>query len=631
MIQFYNDAYRPSMGVSGKHPKALGQKGEECWPEIWPIIAPMIHQVRTKGIATWSEDQLIPIYRNGQLEDVYWTFSYSPILGESEEVEGVLVVCQETTEKVKTIKALERSEKALKVSEERIRNLIEAIPFPVGVYTGKEMKIEFANQSVLDTWGKGNDVVGKLYHEVLPELNPVIYEQLDKVYTTGIPFHAKNERIELMMHGRLEAFYFNYTFTPLHDSQGNVYGVLNTAANVTDLINALSKVEQSEMNLRNMIMQSPVAMCIMMGPEHVVTVANERIIHLWGKEVDEVMNRPIFVGLPDATGQGLEEILKKVYATGETFRADEHPVELIRNGNYELVYLNFVYVPHMGIDGSVEGILAVAVDVTPLVLARHKIEEIVAKRTSELAFANDSLQKSNAELAQFAYIASHDLQEPLRKISTFSKMLEEQIGKDIDEPSQKYLSKIHSSSLRLNLLIRDILSYSELDKGKEQFSKVDLNQILESIKTDYELLIDQRQASMVCDPLPVIEAIPLQMSQLFSNMISNALKFARKDIPPVITITAQLLTVKQKEECCLMTQPEYYKITFADNGIGFLPQYANQIFNIFQRLHRKSDYEGTGIGLALCKKIVMNHHGLIKADHSSDAGAVFDIILPAKQ
>jgi signal transduction histidine kinase len=746
LIQFYNDAYRPSMGNDGKHPKALGQKGKECWPEIWDIIYPLITQVLTTGESTWSEDQLIPIYRNGHIEDVYWTFSYSPVTSETEKIEGVLVVCTETTEKVKNIKLLQES-------EHLVRSVIENAPFPIGVYKGKDMQIIIANQVIMDIWGKGYNVLGKSYKEILPELvNQEIFEQVESVLESGIAFHAKNQRVDLNINGALQAFYFNYSFTPLTDTSGKVYGVMNTAADVTDLHFAAATIQESENKLRNTILQAPIAMCIFRGPDHIVELANELMFELWGKPGEVFMNKPLFEGLFEARNQGFEELLDSVYQTGKTVSAKSIPVNLPRNNKMELLYVDILYQAYRDTDGVITGILAIAIDVTAQVMSRmkieeaeekarlairsaelgvyetnlatdemitdsrfkeiwgfdydaqrweyakaihpydlptrnkahetalitgqleysarviwkdrsehwvrvtgkvmfdeknvpvkligiiqditapviaqKKIEELVAERTRELASANSDLQKSNAELAQFAYIASHDLQEPLRKITTFSQMLENSLGQSISDQSANYLSKIKNSSSRMNKLIRDVLTYSELVKDTEIFTDVDLALVVENIVSDFDLLLEEKKAEIIYYDLPVIQGIPHQMSQLFRNLIGNALKFSRRDIKPVIKITATVLSNDEITHLALQPNTGYINIRIADNGIGFKKEYAEQIFNIFQRLHRKSEYEGTGIGLAMCKKIVINHKGEINAVGSSESGAVFNVILP---
>lgn len=754
LIQFYNDAYRPSLGNHGKHPTALGGKGADTWQEIWGIISPLIEQVRTTGEATWSEDQLIPIYRNGQMEDVYWTFGYSPVIGDDNQIGGVLVVCTETTDKVVNLQKLKASNErfrsmvmqspvaiavfrgdefiaeivndaylplvgktreefegrplfatlpetrkilhplALEVArtgtafpatefelmitrkgkdevcyfnsvweplveadgkingfiavahevteqviarkkteekEQQIRALVESAPFPIGVYTGREMRIQLANQSIIETWGKGADVQGRLYADILPEVGDTIYSQLDNVYTTGAPYHARNTRVDLLIGDRLMPHYFNYSFTPLFDGEGKVYGVMNTAADVTDLNLAKQKIEENEQSFRNTILKAPVAMCIFKGPQHLVEIANDKMIELWGKTINDVLGKPIFEGLPEARDQGFETILDDVYRTGKTFSAQRVPITLPRNGKVEIVYVNFVYEAYKEAGGEVSGILAVATDVSQQVFARQKIEEIVAERTKELGEANRKLQKTNAELAQFAYIASHDLQEPLRKVSTFAEMLGNNLV-DIDERSKTYLGKITQATARMLALIRDVLTYSQLAREDNVFPTVDLNEIVAQVQTDFELLIEQKLAVIDCSQLPVINAIPLQMSQLFGNLISNSLKFTKEGVPPVISITSRLLTQEEIKRKDLPEGGTYYNIEVRDNGIGFNREYAAQIFNIFQRLHGKSSYAGTGIGLAICKKITQNHNGDIDASNSSETnGAVFNIILPQTQ
>ncbi|MCW3102196.1 MAG: rcsC [Bacteroidetes bacterium] len=648
------------------------------------------------------------------------------------------------------------TEALLKESEEKIRSIVQSAPFPIGVYKGEDLIIELANPSIIETWGKGNDVIGRSYKEILPELdNQEIFKQLSDVIKTGIAFHAKNRRVDLVVNNKLQSYYFNYSFTPLFDASGKVYGVINTGADVTDLnlakikleeaqdkaqlaidsaqlgvyeiiyatdemftdrrfkeiwgvgptvkrheyaavihpddlpvrrkahddslktgnlyyqarviwkdhsvhwvrvtgkisyndnkqpekllgviqdvtsyVLAQKQAEESERNLRQTILQAPVAMCILRGPDHVVELANDRMYELWGKPAAELSNKPIFVGLPEAKDQGFEKLLHDVYTTAVPFFANEVPINLPRAGEIKQIYINFLYEPYHETDGTVSGVIAVAVDVTEQTNATKKIEQMVAERTSQLATANQKLQKSNEELAQFAYIASHDLQEPLRKISTFTQMLENSIGDKIDEHTKNYVHKIITASNRMNTLIRDVLTYSQLVKENELFEPVNLNTVIESIITDYDLLIEQKKATIEFNGLPVIEAVPMQMAQLFGNLVGNALKFTRADVNPLIRITAEKVSEEEIKSLGLAAGLDYYGIKVSDNGIGFKPEHAEQIFNIFQRLHRKSEFEGTGIGLAMCKKIALNHKGNINANGSSANGAVFTVFLPLKQ
>ncbi|MDB5205964.1 MAG: sensor histidine kinase [Flavisolibacter sp.] len=893
LLQFYNDAYRPSLGYNGKHPSALGQKGEECWPEIWPVIKPLIDQVLAGGEATWSEDQLIPIYRNGCLEDVYWTFSYTPVNDEEGDVGGVLVVCTETTDKVKTVATLRLSDsrfqnlvreasvgiillsgeamivdlvnesyggiidrtpaelmgkplftiipeteevfrpilesvrttgepiylygqpyhinlygvkkegfldivcqpykegngtisgvlvlchdvtqtvtarRNIEESEHRFRSLIEQSTIATCLFTGREMIIEVANETILRYWGKNHLIIGKPLQEAVPELEGQDFLQiLDDVFTTGKPYVAKNSKASLVIDGKLTDAYFDFIYKPMFNKAGDVYGIMDTAVDVTEKVLAQNKIEESEQNLRNTILQAPVAMCIFRGPEHVVEIANDRMFELWGKRLEDVISKPIFEGLPEAKGQGFQTLLDNVYTKGETYKAYGVAVMLPRESSIETVYLDFVYEAFRDADNTISGVMAVATDVTEQVLARKKIEtsearfrlmadampqfawtgdangnlnyynqavydysglsyeqiqkdgwlqiihpddrednikmwmhsmetgedfifqhrfknaagdyrwqlsravpqrdsegviqlwigtstdiheqklfeeelaKQVEQRTGQLsamneeltmvnqefAAANQQLIRSNEELEQFTYAASHDMQEPLRKVHTFTTFLLDNNSAQLDERGKTYLAKIGTSVHRMKNIIDDLLNYSHQTREEQELEPVNLNKIIEDIEADLELVIQQKKAVIIKDEMIQIKAVPTQMTQLFFNLFSNALKFSKQDVPVQINIQSELLSA---EEAALLTMPSlqrsYAKISFCDNGIGFGQQHATQIFNLFKRLHGKSEYEGTGIGLGLCKKIVQNHQGVIWAESEEDKGARFYIVLP---
>ena len=215
-----------------------------------------------KVIAEKKEDSL-PVERcdichgDNKYVESYWSVTNAPVLDKSGQVVFIIHTAEDITERIKgehsgdgeELTALKLAKEALAESEHRLRSLVDSAPFPIGVYIGREMRIVLGNQSIIDTWGKGSDIVGRLYAEVLPELNQEIYKQLDDVYTTGIAYHAKNRRVDLVVNNKLQPYYFNYSFTPLFDTNGNVYGVMNTAAEVTDLVMAKRQVEESEQNL----------------------------------------------------------------------------------------------------------------------------------------------------------------------------------------------------------------------------------------------------------------------------------------------------------------------------------------------------------------------------------------------
>lgn len=259
----------------------------------------------------------------------------------------------------------------------------------------------------------------------------------------------------------------------------------------------------------------------------------------------------------------------------------------------------------------------------------EELEKRVEERTKELKEANEQLERSNAELEQFAYITSHDLQEPLRKIRTFASRMEDELAGSGNETVLKHLQKVMASSERMSILIRDLLNYSRLTKEERKFEEVDLNEVLRDVLSDFEVLIAQKKAVVNAEKLPLIKGIPLQINQLFFNLIGNSLKFSRPGVPPVVAITTRNLARENASKLGL-PEREFIQLTFSDNGIGFKPDYREQIFEIFQRLNSRDQYAGTGIGLALSKRVVENHDGVIVADAEDGKGAVFTVYLPVR-
>jgi signal transduction histidine kinase len=257
-------------------------------------------------------------------------------------------------------------------------------------------------------------------------------------------------------------------------------------------------------------------------------------------------------------------------------------------------------------------------------LLEFKVEE----RTRDLSQLNKDLENRNAELAQYAYLASHDLQEPLRKIITFIKIIEEKYLKNTPEAKHE-MSKVITSSERMRNLINALLSYSKLSSAS-LFTMVNLNEVIKDALADLELTVKEKQAGIDVSILPEIEAIPEQMRQMFQNLLSNALKFSKNGIRPQINIFSETVN-ELSQEAAPNNKGKYIRIHISDNGIGLDESYIDKIFVIFQRLHGKTQYEGTGIGLAIVKKIVEKHNGIIGVKSKEGEGATFTIVLPVKQ
>jgi signal transduction histidine kinase/DNA-binding response OmpR family regulator len=256
------------------------------------------------------------------------------------------------------------------------------------------------------------------------------------------------------------------------------------------------------------------------------------------------------------------------------------------------------------------------------------LEHKVKLRTKELLDKNTQLEITNHELQQFAWVVSHDLKEPLRKIQTFSHLLKDKFLSD-NEEAMSYLNRSISSSARMSLLINDLLEYSRLSVSA-LFQPTDLNTLLDELLRDFDEAILEKNAEISIAHMPVIETIPSQIRQVFQNLISNALKFSLGDKPSVIKIT-QEFTAEKSATAPASEHGEFCRITISDNGIGFDEKFLDRIFVIFQRLNNITSYEGTGIGLAIAKKIMDKHNGLISAFSRENEGASFVLVLPLRQ
>lgn len=991
LICFYNDYYRPSLGEQGKHPAILGMRAEDAWPEIWHIIKPLIDQVLNKIEPTWSENQLIPIFRNGKMEEVYWTFGYSPVFDESEKPAGVLVTCTETTEK---IKALEE----VKSSEQRFKNITESTDILIGLsdetskatyfntawveITGKSLEhllafgwadlihpddrdsvlndylkafeskteftsefraldrnndyrwflskgtpcysaegeftgyissslditsrkkaeveverfkfiadfasdpfilmredgsFEYLNELALEKWGYTAEEAKSLK---VPDVDPIYHEELFKTTFQ----RAQKEALPLFetLHKKKDGTIYPVEIQMKGLSIQGVPYMFAIARDITERKRIDRKLKASERNLRLMIHQAPVAIAILRGSNYVVEIVNKHSLELWGRKENEVLGKEILNAMPELNEQGIKALLDDVYQTGNRFVAKELPVEILRGNQLETVYINFSYEPLYDDNKVINGIMTVGFDVSDQVKARLKIEanreklnvviqaselgtweynlktheinysnrylEIfgyekdsklphntflkqihkedlpirqkafeeafaigslhykarifwpdnslhwmeakgtvfyknnepyrmigtvrditeekniqqqliereqkfrlladsmpqhvwtsdpmgnlnyfnqsvfdfsgltqaqidkdgwiqivhpddreenikqwkrsietgedfliehrfkrydgtyrwqlsraipqrdedgnirmwvgsstdiqdqkmflqelekqVKQRTSELARKNKDLEKMNKELQSFAYISSHDLQEPLRKIQTFASRIIDKEKENLSEKGVDYLSRMQNAANRMQTLIEDLLAYSRTSTGELKFKRIPLDQVVNEVSENLKEEIEQKQAKLEVSAPCKVHIIHFQFQQLLTNLISNSLKFARPGIAPIIKISSKTGTGEQLEPKRLQSDRTYCHIRVQDNGVGFDKKHSEIIFELFQRLYGKSEYKGTGIGLAIVKKIVENHNGIVNASGEKDQGATFDIYIPTLQ
>lgn len=399
----------------------------------------------------------------------------------------------------------------------------------------------------------------------------------------------------------------------------------------------------SEARFRSLIEEAPVASCLFVGRDMIIEAANEPMLAFWGKG-QTVIGRPLAEAVPELKGQPFLGILDDVFTTGIPYKDKAARASLEIDGVLGTYYFDFTYKPLLNAAGEVYAIMDMAVDVTQQVITRLKIEESEARyralsedlevrvqaRTQELRIANQDLQRSNQNLKQFAYVASHDLQEPLRKIQSFSSLLQVRYGPLLGQEGLGYLSRMSVAGERMSALIEDLLTYSQISARQQVFGPIALNRVIGEVLNILEREIKNRQAQIKVAGLPVVNGDLFQLVQLFQNLLSNALKFTPPERNPQIELTC---SVKERTELPPAVKPassaaRFCLIRVSDRGIGFDTKYLDRIFQVFQRLHAKDEFPGTGVGLAICQQVVENHGGAITASSTPGEGSTFSVYLP---
>lgn len=634
-----------------------GRKLLQILPELHDQPFPaLLDTVFKTGIPYSQEEEILKLNVEDEERIKYVSFHYDPIFDNDGKVSGIIVAAQDITAQVTARLELEDSyteqqamnEELASINEElattneeltetqsnlqqmvsnfeesenRLNSVVESAPFPIAVYIGPEMRILLANQNIINVWGKGNDVIGKSYKELLPELaEQTIFSQLDDVYKTATPYHARNRRVDLLVDNSLLTYYFNYSFTPLLDSEGNVYGVMNTAADVTDLNIAKLAVERNEKNLNDMILQAPVAMCILVGPDHVIKVANKLMVKLWGKETSDVLNKPVFEALPDARNQGLEEVMAKVYDTGVAFSTNEMPVTLLRNGKEEIVYQNFVYEPFKNSEGVVVGVIAITIDVTEQVVARQLIEQ----SEKELQITKSQLEKELEAGKQvqrqkdgFIGMASHELKTPLTSLTAIIQVANGKLKSSQDPFLASAMSKANIQIKRMTAMINGFLNVSRLESGKLVIDKqrFKIEALIAEIIDEVQFITkDHILQAGSCGDVDVI-ADREKIGSVLSNFLTNAVKYS----PKGTSITVNCLQERDS-----------ITVTVKDQGMGLRPTDLEKVFDRYYRVESLETLHiaGFGIGLFLSAEIIRYHDGKIWAESELGRGSTFCFCLP---
>ncbi|WP_020211159.1 PAS domain S-box protein [Flavobacterium rivuli] len=616
--------------VWGKDASIVGVPLIEALPEIeGQGFIDILRNVYDSGMAYKGYDVVAKLRHNGILTDVYFDFIYTPLKDEDGNVSGILILANDVTQRIQTIKKIVES-------EERFKAVIYSAQAAMAVFKGRDLVADIANDAFLEFVGRTEkEMIGRPLLESMPEMaGQSSIELMHEVFDKGIKTHHYGRLIYILKNGVLTPNYYNVSYTPLFDSEGNVYAVLDIAIDVTESIKAQQAIEEAEASLRGAIELAELGTWNL-NPQTGILTYSERMLEWFGFTGEPENLRDVYNIINDTDRERIEKAI---------LRALDPESDGIYNEEYTIVnrvtkrerILHAQGKAFFDASGKAYMISGTAQDITTQRKLQLALEGEVKARTVALQEANKELEdinyrlvNTNKELEQYAYVASHDLQEPLRKISMFSNLLRD---RDKDSIHKSTIDKIVRSSERMSLLIKDLLEFSRLLNPDTRFVRTNMQTIVSAIITDFELMVEEKKAEIIADVLPTIDAVPLQMNQLFFNLIGNSLKFIGPETIPKIIIGCRKI---DREEVKLylpqLTDYNYYCFSVKDNGIGIDEQYQKQIFEVFKRLHSRTEYSGSGIGLAICRRIAANHGGAIYIESALGKGTTFNVILPEKQ
>ncbi len=457
-----------------------------------------------------------------------------------------------------------------------------------------EGRFTYANHALLSYWGKPLEaMIGKNFRELgFPLDSSVQLERhIEEVIRTkkfirdDTPFGGAAE----------ETRHFEYIFVPVFGPEGQIEAIAGSSRDVTERERIEKALAASEEKLQSVFAQAPVAIIVFRGRDFVVEMVNPSSQALLPGR--QLVGRRLGEAVPEL-GQLVWDELHRVFDTGEPFVANEWRVPYDYSGDGMVLdhWFNVSWNPLRDAEGTVSGLIAVLTDVTPQVQARQQLERV------------------NRELEEFAYVASHDLQEPLRMVNIYTQLILKQFGGG-DAKLDQYAGLVRQGVTRMEALIQDLLAYSST--AHDEQLPVGMAQLSEALDESLSVLrnrIEEANAVVSAAQMPKVRGDSSQLAHVFENLISNALKYSKADTPPRIEINAEL-------------DGGMWVVSVRDNGIGFEPQYADRIFGLFKRLH-KNEYPGTGLGLAICRRIVERYGGRIWAEGNPGQGAAFFFALP---
>ena len=633
LVQIYNDAYVPSFG-RGKHPAAMGQRGADCWQEIWPIIWPQIQDVMQQRKSSWNEDHLVPIYRNGRMEEVYWTYGYSPVFDDHGAVGGTLVVCTETTSRVlgnRHLRALHTLAEGLNAAAGTVSlfdHVVTAlsqfqndIPFLMIYQRTADNDVELATAVGLDDASRRC-----LDAELGPQLarlasGPDLHdrtrralalvagipgapwpEAVTQVYVAPLVATTAEKLDGLIVFGLSPRLPWDAVYRlHLEHLAERISQALARQHAALDRERLLREVRAQQERLKNLFAQAPAFMCVLEGPEHVFSLANERYYELIGRR--DIIGKSVRDALPEVEGQGFINLLDQVYRTGESYFGDGVPVKLSPQlaQPVNVRYVDFVYQAARGADGSIVGIVVHGIDQT------------------ERYLATQAMKDADRRKDEFLAVLAHELRNPLAPIANYVQLLDQFAGNaDAVRQASVVMKRQVKQIVRL---IDDLLDVSRISSGKIELrrSPVDIapvvRQAVDSVRPYYESRRRHLEVAMPEQPIRV-NADSARLTQVIGNLLHNAAKFTHDG-------GRVWLSVERESDTAV--------VRVRDDGVGIGPAQLSSIFQMFMQADASLERteSGLGIGLALVRSLVEMHGGTVEANSAGHGmGSEFVVRLP---
>ncbi|MDR3679412.1 MAG: ATP-binding protein [Flavipsychrobacter sp.] len=599
IVELANNKYLPFVGK---------QRNEIIDMPFFEVVAAnedtqaLLDEIRETGNAVSLIEYKTRVSKDGVHELLHLDTQYQPLLNKAGKVERIMVVVNDVTEQVLARKKVIESEK-------RFQNLVREASVGIIVLTGQELKVEVVNEAYGQLIGhKADELLGQELFNIIPDSEGVFKPIIENVRTTGESLYLYDQPYTMFSNSERKLGYLNLVYQPYKNEFGAITGVIILCQDVTGTVLAGKMIRESEARFRTLAETLP-QLVWMTDKNGLPDYASSRWKEYTGVEPDgaNAWNEMVHVDdLANINGAWAES-----REAGNSYRAEVR----LRNKDAKYRWFSVQGEPIKNENGEVVKWIGAFTDIDDQKNIEIKLETLVAERTLALGRSNDDLQ-------QFAHVASHDLKEPVRKIKIFIGRVQEDKETQLSEKSKEFVAKINVATDRMFSMIDGVLTYSTINATDQVIQDVNINDVMVDILTDLEVLIGQKSATITYNDLPNIQGAYILIYQLFYNLIANSLKFSKSDTPAVITLTARQF---------LDYNTDAVEVVVTDNGIGFEQDEEEQIFNSFSRLNSKDKYEGTGLGLSLCRKIVQRHGGSITAAGQKDKGASFTIVLPVRQ